>query len=135
MCEVKEGQLVSVTECHEIQPVEGGIEVHRNGTPEVVDGSQLVSMNTWGFTPAVFQEARQGFSDFLRANSDPVKGEYYIPTLVQQIMDAGKGTVEVLPADDAWLGVTYPEDKARVQAGLQALADQGVYPRPLWGEG
>lgn len=133
MCEVKDRRLVSVTECHDIRPVASGIEVNREGTLEVVDGSQLVSMNTWGFTPRIFEEARQGFASFLQGNPDPAKGEYYIPTLVQQIMDADKGSVAVLPAKDSWLGVTYPEDKPMVQAGLKALAEQGVYPEPLWG--
>ena len=132
MCEVKDGQLVSVTECHEIRPVEEGIEVNREGTVQVVDGNQLVSMNTWGFTPALFEEAIQGFSSFLESNDDPAKGEYYIPTLVQEVMDAGKGSVGVLAANDSWLGVTYPADKPMVQEGLKALADQGVYPNPLW---
>ena len=129
---MESNQLVSVTECHDIHPMEGGIEVNREGTVEVVDGNQLVSMNTWGFTPALFEKAREGFSDFLRSNPDPAKGEYYIPTLIQDIMDAGEGTVEVLAANDSWLGVTYPEDKPLVQAGLNALAEKGVYPNPLW---
>jgi len=132
MCEVKDGELVSVTECHDIRPVAGGIEVNREGTVEVVDGTQLVSMNTWGFTPALFDEAMKGFADFLRTNPDPAKGEYYIPTLVQQIMDAGKGKVDVLTAEDSWLGVTYPKDKPLVQAGLRKLVNKGVYPKPLW---
>jgi dTDP-glucose pyrophosphorylase len=133
LCEVADGQLVSVTECHEIRPVEEGIELNRNGQMETVDGTQLVSMNTWGFTPAMFDEAMEGFSHFLNTNDDPIKGEYYIPTLVQQIMDAGKGSVEVLTAEDSWLGVTYPEDKPMVQAGLKRMAEEGVYPEPLWG--
>lgn len=132
MCEVNDGKLISVTECHDIRPVADGIEVNREGTLEVVDGSQLVSMNTWGFTPAIFDQAMDGFKNFLEANPDPAKGEYYIPTLVQQVMDAGKGKVEVLTAKDSWLGVTYPEDKPLVQAGLKELAGEGVYPDPLW---
>lgn len=132
LCEVKEDHLVTVTECHEIRPVADGIEVNREGTLEVVDGSQLVSMNTWGFTPALFEQALKGFSQFLRTNTDPAKGEYYIPTLVQHLIDSGKGEVEVLPADDSWLGVTYPEDKPMVQAGLRTLTEKGVYPHPLW---
>jgi dTDP-glucose pyrophosphorylase len=132
VCEVAEGLLKSVTECHEIRPVEGGIEINREGTLEVVDGTQLVSMNTWGFTPALFERAMEGFSEFLKSNPDPAKGEYYIPTLVQDLMDAGEARVEVIPADDSWLGVTYPEDKPLVQAGLRSLADDGLYPRPLW---
>ena len=132
LCDVQENRLHSVTECHDIRPVGEGIEVTRNGVREIVEGTQLVSMNTWGFSPALFEEARIGFFAFLGNDPDPLKGEYYIPTLVQELMDAGKSSVTVVPAADRWLGVTYPEDKPRVQAGLDALVKQGVYPTELW---
>ena len=133
LCEVERGTLVSVTECHHIRPVTDGIEIYRKDIREVVQGSQLVSMNTWGFSPAFFSAAEAGFRKFLSTNPDPLKGEYYIPTIVQELMDAGESHVRVVPASDRWLGVTYPEDKPLVQSGLQALVDEGVYPSELWG--
>ncbi len=132
VCDVSGGKLVGVEECHEIHPVSGGIEVNRGGELEVMDGSQLVSMNTWGFTPELFAHAQSGFKEFLGALPDPMKSEYYIPTLVQQLIDSEQATVEVLNSDDHWLGVTYPEDKPAVQSGLQALLEEGVYSNPLW---
>ena len=132
VCEVQEGNLVSVEECHDIRPVDGGIELQRKGATEVVDGTQWVSMNTWGFTPEVFDYAQKGFSDFLQGLTDPLKEEYYIPSLVQALIDQQEAQVEVLPTDDPWLGVTYPEDKGAVQEGLLGLSTRGVYPDPLW---
>ncbi|MDF3130174.1 sugar phosphate nucleotidyltransferase [Kiritimatiellaeota bacterium B1221] len=132
VCEVAAGKLAGVEECHEIHPVADGIEVNRGGELEVMDGSQLVSMNTWGFTPELFAHAQAGFKDFLGTLPDPMKSEYYIPTLVQQLIDRQQASVEVLHSDDHWLGVTYPEDKPAVQAGLKALLAEGVYSDPLW---
>jgi dTDP-glucose pyrophosphorylase len=133
VCEVgAEEQLVSVEECHEIRPVAGGIQLTRGSGVEVVDGSQLVSMNTWGFTPRFFEQGMTGFTAFLKDVADPMKSEYYIPTLVQELIDRGEGRVEVIPSGESWLGVTYPEDKAAVQEGLRKLVHQGVYPASLW---
>ncbi len=133
LCALDDEQHLSrVEECHEIHAVEGGVEVNRNGATELVSGERLVSMNMWGFTPDVFQSASCGFREFYEQMPDPLKSEYYLPSLVQEQIDAGKVEVEVLRAESDWLGVTYPDDKARVQAGLQSLHDQGLYPTPLW---
>lgn len=134
VCEVSgEGQLISVEECHEIHPVAEGIQLSCGSGVEVVEGSQLVSMNTWGFTPRFFEQGMEGFTDFLKDVPDPLKSEYYIPSLVQELIDRGEGRVEVIPSGESWLGVTYPEDKAAVQEGLRKLVAQGIYPASLWG--
>lgn len=132
VCEVVDGKLTGVEECHGIRPVAGGIEINRGDRTELVDGSQQVSMNTWGFTPDFFSEAEKGFEAFLGTLADPLKSEYYIPSIVQSLIDTGKAEVEVLSAADQWLGVTYPEDKAAVQTGLASLTARGVYRDPLW---
>jgi len=134
VCSVDEaGHLATVVECHEIHPVEGGISLgHPEGT-RIVDGTQTVSMNTWGFTPDLLDRSADGFARFLASLSDPMKGEYYIPNVVQEGIDADEITVEVLSSPESWLGVTYPEDKPLVCAGLKALHDQSVYPYSLFG--
>ncbi|MEX2606400.1 MAG: sugar phosphate nucleotidyltransferase [Kiritimatiellia bacterium] len=133
VCEVsKGGQLISVEECHDIRPVKEGIRLTRGSGVEVVDGSQLVSMNTWGFTPRFFDQGLKGFSDFLHDVPDPLKSEYYIPSLVQELMDCKQAKVDVIPSGESWLGVTYPEDKEAVQQGLLKLVDQEIYPSSLW---
>lgn len=127
-----DGRLTSVEECHDIKPVEGGIEVHRTTSVEILDGSQTVSMNMWGFTPDVFDLGMVGFEKFIKSLKDPLKGEYYIPTLIQELINAGAASVEVQQAQSTWLGVTYPEDKPSVMAGLRKLVDEREYPADLW---
>jgi hypothetical protein len=127
-----DGKLTSVEECHHIRPVPGGIEVGRASGVEIMDGSQTVSMNMWGFTPDIFQQGLNGFARFLKGLENPLKGEYYLPLLVQDLIDGGLGTVEVVQSDETWLGVTYPEDKPLVAAGIRKLIRAGVYPEKLW---
>lgn len=127
-----EGDLASVVECHDIEPVEEGISLgHPEGT-RIVDGSQTVSMNTWGFTPDLLERSAEGFANFMSSLKDPLKGEYYIPTVVQEGIDADEIRVEVLSSPESWLGVTYPQDKPLVMEGLQKLHAKGVYPASLW---
>ena len=63
---------------------------------------------------------------------DPLKGEYYLPTAVESLIDDGKATVRVLRSSDRWYGVTYKEDKPSVTAALRAMKDKGLYPEKLW---
>jgi len=91
-----------------------------------------VSMNMWGFTPAFFDQAGAAFADFLaRAGREP-KAECLLPTTVDGLVRRGAATVQVLASRENWLGVTYPEDKPAVAAGVQRLIDAGRYPAPLW---
>jgi dTDP-glucose pyrophosphorylase len=135
VCDVSgEGLLKSVVECHDIRPIQGGIELGHPDGVRLVDGSQRVSMNTWGFTPDYLDRAAEGFEAFLRNNlKNPKKSEYYIPTVVQEGIDAGEVKVQVIDSAEEWLGVTYPDDKPAVQAGLRDRVAQGIYPDPLWG--
>jgi len=133
LCRVDDrGQLAKVEECHGIEPTEGGIRLERNGEVETVDGTQTVSMNMWGFSSEFFSRAKAGFAGFLESLENPLKSEYYIPSLVQDLIDSRQAEVEVLRTVEPWLGVTYPEDKQAVQAGIRALVDDGVYPESLW---
>ncbi len=132
-----EGHLMDIRECHGIHPVAGGIAVSRPNPSEeaaILDGTQTVSMNMWGFTPGFFAEAEKGFAQFLKALPDPLTSEYYIPTLVRDLIDSGAGRVEVQQSDETWLGVTYPEDMPLVREGLRRLIERGVYPEDLWGD-
>ena len=131
-CVNGEGALTGIEECHEIHPVEQGVSLKRGEVVEIMDGTQTVSMNMWGFTPELFEHGILGFKKFLSGLKDPVKGEYYLPSLVQELMDQNRASVEVLQAPSSWLGVTYPDDKPAVIAGLRKLVDQGDYPEALW---
>lgn len=93
-----------------------------------------VSMNLWGFTADFIKEAWDGFPEFLdnTVKTNPLKGEYYLPSVVTRLIDAGKATVKVLHCADKWYGVTYKEDKPKVVAALKKLHDTGVYPENMW---
>ncbi|MEL6673794.1 MAG: sugar phosphate nucleotidyltransferase [Bacteroidota bacterium] len=92
----------------------------------------LVSMNFWGFTPHYFTQTGAYFEAFIKENFDQLKAEFYIPTAVSNIIDNGQGKVKVLSSDASWFGVTYKEDKDQVMGALAGLAEEAVYPSPLW---
>ena len=98
----------------------------------VVRGDELVSMNTWGFTPDFFDRLRGRFEKFLGDNATSMTAEFYLPNGVQELMHADRARVKVLPTTDKWIGVTHPEDKAHVVAMIHRLVDEGRYPQRLW---
>lgn len=89
----------------------------------------LVSMNFWGFTPEFMNEIDARFETFMKdiSNGDPLKKEYFLPGVVEQLLDEKKCTVKVLSTDDKWHGVTYKEDKPEVVSALKALRDAKKY--------
>ena len=97
-------------------------------------GDTMVSMNFWGFPPALLDRARERFPGFLdRALAEnPMKGEYLLPTLVGQLIQEGQATVRALSSGDKWYGVTYQEDKPAVSAAIARMTAQGLYPDNLW---
>lgn len=128
-CDVQNGKLATVTEYFEIERKEDGVIHHRDGT---MSDDDMVSMNTWGFTPKIFQALENGFVKFLEREGGELKSEYLLPELVDGLIKSGEATVEVLPSNEKWMGVTYTEDKPEVVAGIRALVDAGVYPENLW---
>ncbi len=98
-----------------------------------LDYKSLVSMNFFGFTPAMLEYAKKGFDKFLHTEgTDLMKGEYYLPSAVKEAMDAGICDVKVLTTSDKWHGVTYIEDKPEVKESIKKLIEDGVYPKNLW---
>ena len=96
----------------------------------------IVSMNMWGFTRSFLDEALARFPAFLDKTlaENPEKGEYFLPTVVSQLIDEGKARVKVLRSEDKWYGVTYREDKPAVVAAIAEKTAAGLYPDSLWGE-
>ncbi|HIY00753.1 MAG TPA: nucleotidyltransferase [Candidatus Blautia faecipullorum] len=96
----------------------------------------IVSMNMWGFSAGILEELRQRFRVFLEENlkTNPMKCEYFLPFVVDELLKEEKATVQVLKSADKWYGVTYKEDKPVVVAAVQKLKDQGLYPQKLWEE-
>ena len=94
----------------------------------------IVSMNMWGFTRSFLDEALARFPAFLdkALAENPEKGEYFLPTVVSQLIDEGKARVKVLRSEDKWYGVTYREDKPAVVAAIAEKTASGLYPDRLW---
>ena len=138
VCSVsKEGMLQSITERSQIQRQPSGEIAYtedEGATWAVLPEDTPVSMNFWGFSKAMMDELRRGFptalSDILQ--NAPLKGEYYIPGAVDQLLKAGKADVKVLKSTDQWYGVTYKEDKEGVVNAIRSMKDKGLYPERLW---
>lgn len=99
-----------------------------------ISGDATVSMNMWGFSESILGELQSRFSTFLEENleKNPLKCEYFLPFVVDELLKEGRATVAVEKSQDKWFGVTYKEDKPMVMAAIQNLKDQGVYPAHLW---
>lgn len=102
------------------------------GTGRKYTGEEIVSMNCWGFTPAFFPALDRQWREFIAARGGELKSEFYLPEAVSQQIAAGGATVEVRPTTAEWFGVTFREDKPRVQSALASLAARGDYPVPLF---
>jgi hypothetical protein len=130
-----EGYLTDVRERLRVERRGEGILYSDDGaawTP--ISGDTLVSMNMWGFTPAIFPALATHFVRFLDENADRLdKAEFLLPNVVGDMVRSGEARVRVLPTTECWFGVTYQEDRPRVQAAIQALVTRGLYPSPLWG--
>ncbi len=127
--------LTEVVERHKVRrEADGRIYfTDDDGTDVPVADDALVSMNYWGFHPAIFEELRKQFIEFARDNADNPKAEFYIPLVANRLVKEGKARIAVLPSDDQWYGVTYREDKPTVEAAFRQLTEEGKYPAPLWG--
>ena len=92
-------------------------------------------MNMWGFTRSYLDEAEARFPAFLDAaiQNNPLKGEYFLPGVVSQLLEEDKARVRVLSSEDKWYGVTYKEDKPVVVEALARMRREGLYPMDLWG--
>lgn len=102
------------------------------GVVTQLEGDESVSMNMWGFTPAVFDQLQTVFHKFLERSGNELKTESYVPSAVNQLVSEGKARVKVLRSRDSWFGVTYREDRPRVVESIGSLIESGAYPANLW---
>ena len=127
------GMLTDVVERTEIMRVDGTIcYKDENGEWQPVGEETPVSMNFWGFTPDYFNYSEAQFVDFLKANIDKPKSEFFIPLVVDTLINSGKATCEVLDTTAKWFGVTYAADRPGTVEKIQALVDAGEYPNKLF---
>ena len=108
-----------------------------DGAPQSLTGDETVSMNVWGFTPSIFAHLREQFAEFLtehcgEGHPTAAKVEFYLPSVVDRLIETGQSEVKVLATDSAWFGVTYREDLPHVQKRVAELIDRGVYKSNLW---
>lgn len=126
VCEVVDGKLKSVTERTKI--VDCKYTEDDGESWIALSPDTLVSMNLWGFTPDLFGYIEKGFKEFLKANIITPKSEYYLPSVVSELIGNGEKQVEVLVAEDKWYGVTYKEDKQLVVNAITKMVNDGLYP-------
>ena len=124
--------LTDVVERTNIERKNGTIVFTEDGKDFPLDEHTPVSMNMWGFTPEYFSYSEEAFKEFLAKNGQELKKEFYIPTLVNDLIKAGKAQCEVLDTPAKWFGVTYADDRQMVVDKIQSLVDAGVYPSPLF---
>ena len=130
-----QGYLTGITEQTRIEKYDGGIHYTEDGETWVdLAPDTTVSMNLMGFQPSFLQEAKSRFPAFLdkALAENPMKGEYFLPSIVQQLLTEGKATMKMLTSPDQWYGVTYAADKPVVVAALADMTRQGLYPDGLF---
>ena len=134
----KEGNLVKINERTHIEKREGGAaytEDEGNTWIMLPEGS-TVSMNMWGFSVSILKELKERFAKFLDENleKNPLKCEYFLPFVVDELLSEKKASVKVLKSMDKWYGVTYKEDKPVVVSAIQRMKEEGLYPQKVWEE-
>lgn len=131
-----DGYLDSVTERTHIEKTATGAKYTEDDgkTWTELAGDTIVSMNLWGFTESFLSETQARFAAFLddALKTNPLKGEYFLPSVVSQLIAEDKAQVKVLHSRDKWYGVTYKEDKPVVEQAIADMTARGVYPDNLW---
>ena len=129
LCTLKKDLLHTVIETENIRDESSGVISDRDID---LNGTELVSMNVWGFTPILFDYLENGFSEFLEKELHNPKSEYLIPTVVNNLIQSNQESVLVLRSSAQWFGVTYKEDKPHVINKINQLTENGVYPSSLF---
>lgn len=133
LCAVSDGTLLSVTELEQIEPdgqavkYTGSDGVHRRLT-----GDEIVSMNMWAFHPAIFEDLYDKWLDFVRDFGHSETAEFYISSVITDLIREGKSSCRVLQTPSSWFGMTYPKDRSVAADRIRDLILQGVYPESLW---
>lgn len=129
LCTVKDDKLDTVIETENLQKIDNGISSDRD---IVLDGSEPVSMNVWGFTPKLFDYLKEMFVEFLKNEGRELKSEFLIPSVINDLIQSDREEIYVLRSESSWFGVTYKKDKPYVQGEIQTLINAGTYPQNLF---
>lgn len=127
------GYLKEIQELTKIEKTPfGARNASEDGNALVLTGDEPVSMNMWGFSPHLFGQIHGLFEEFLTAQGSELKSECYIPLSVGELVKRETATCKVIPTTSPWFGVTYREDKPKVQASIAEMTASGEYPNGLW---
>ena len=129
ICTVENDRLKTVVETGNVRKTDQGVS---SDSKVKLDGSEPVSVNIWGFTPALFDYLKDMFVDFMKKRGMELKSEFLIPSVINDLIQSGREEVYVLRSDANWFGVTYKEDKPYVMGEIQKLVDGDVYPQKLF---
>ena len=136
VCSINEQKLLtSVVERTKIQRIDGEVKyLDENEEWVAIPDNTPVSMNFWGFTPDYFAHSEEFFKTFLSdpKNMENLKSEFFIPLMVDKLINDGTATCEVLDTTSKWFGVTYPEDRPGVVEKFAKLGVDGVYPENMF---
>ena len=132
ICAAKDGYITEIAETMQIQRRPEGIAYPLDGGFKYLAGSSIASMGAFAFKPSVFNEIEKSFAEFLAENQQNPKAELYATALVSSLIAKNIATVKVIETEDQWLGVTYQEDRERVQKAVWQLIEQGKYPEKLF---
>ena len=129
VCQVDNtGHLKQIVEMLKIEKAGNGA---KQGAVQLT-GDEAVSMNFWGFTPALFNHLRTELTSFLTAHGQEEKSELLIPSVVNTLVTQSRATCQVLRTTSSWFGVTYREDRPIVIESVRQLVAKGEYPEKLW---
>lgn len=128
--------MTDVVETRDIVKVTNGKEIGAAVQGNPVDADAYVSMNMWGLTPAFMKTLGEKFEEFFEKDvpENPLKSEYLLPVLIDDLLKEEKITVQVLPTQDKWFGVTYAEDRAFVVESIKELIKKGIYKEELFSD-
>lgn len=126
--------LKTVEESFELR-LENGVVVGKDSKGNDITASKdaLVSMNMWGCKPVYFKQLQEDFVSFLEGDGDPLKKEFLLPIIMDNLIKQGKAKIKILPVSERWFGLTYIADKPMIVEKLNKIIEEGVYPANLWG--
>ena len=134
VCELTtEGRLKSVVEVFGIEKQSQGVKPTAKAPADIrLTGEEIVSMNMWGFNPSLFAHLRHDWAAFIATHDQDEKAEFFIPTVINNLVSSGQERLKVLPTSSLWFGVTYREDRPMVIESISKLIAKGEYPERLW---
>ena len=134
ICQVdKDSFLREIVEYTQIEKKNREIKYNdKSGENRSFQGDEMTSMNMWGFTSGIFGHLKKQFEEFLQRSGSDSKAEFFLPSVVDNLIHHNQAKVKVLLSTDRWYGMTYPEDKQSVTKAIQEFTGKGTYPSALW---